>query len=610
MRLRGIWTAAGVLAAIVALSVGLIALPASADDSTSGGGGSQKKVLRIGWAQNPNTINPFVGLDEEEYTIWALSWDLLVNFNTKDLSPAPGIAKSWKVSDDEKTVTFKLDPDAKWSDGKPVTSADVKYSLQVLGDNGALFTSYTDNITSIETPDPETVVIKTSKPDARIVGGLFIYILPKHVWSKVPVKDLTGSYQPDLPLVGSGPYTVTDFERGRILKMERNPNFRGPKPNYDEIQFITYGSQDAVERALQLGEIDVVSEVQASTFDQLGDKPNIDTVKGASPAFTQLAFNLCQKKDCPDAQFNPAVQDRGVRQAIAYAVDRERINVIAARNTSFVAHGLLPEFYKSFYERPTMDYDPPDVDKANQILDDAGYTRSGGGVRSKDGNDLSFNLYVRSESPYNIQAAKLVAEQAKAIGVDFNVQVVSTDKLTELTVRKVDGKPAPDFDTFIWGWGGDPYDPNFLLGLLTTGEIGTSSDSFYSNPTYDRLYEKQTTQFDTAARKKTIDRMIAISQRDLPYLVLTYDPNLQAYRTDRVRGAEPVCPAGNGDILCDQISYEPLASGLAPVGGSSGEEGGSSTGIVIAIIVVVAGAIVFFIVRSRRRRGEPMELEE
>ena len=98
---------------------------------------------------------------------------------------------------------------------------------------------------------------------------------------------------------------------------------------------------------------------------------------------------------------------------------------------------------------------------------------------------------MRSESPSDIQAAKLIAEEAEAIGVEFNVQVVSTDKLTELTVRKVDGKPAPEFDTFIWGWGGDPYDPSFLLGLLTTGEIGGSSDSFYSNPEYDRLFNEQ-----------------------------------------------------------------------------------------------------------------------
>ena len=89
---------------------------------------------------------------------------------------------------------------------------------------------------------------------------------------------------------------------------------------------------------------------------------------------------------------------------------------------------------------------------------------------------------MRSESPYNIQAAKLIAEMTTEIGIEFNVQVVSTDKLTELTVRKVDGKPAPEFDTFIWGWGGDPYDPSFLLSLLTTDQIGGSSDCLLLEP--------------------------------------------------------------------------------------------------------------------------------
>ncbi len=609
MRLRSIWTAAGLLTAIAALSVALIVLPASAADSTTGDSGSQNKVLRIGWAQNPSTINPFVGLDEEAYTIWAMNWDLLVNFSPKDLSPSPGVAKSWKISDGGKTITFKLDPNAKWSDGQPITSADVKYSLEVLGGNGALFTSYTDNVKSIETPNPDTVVIKTTKPDARIVGGLFIYVIPKHIWGKVPVDQLTGSYQPDMPLVGSGPYVVTDFERGKIAKLDRNPNFSGPKPAFDEIQFITYGSQDAVERALQLGEVDLDLEVQAATYNSLGDEPNIDTFRSSTPAFTELAFNLCSEKNCPDAKFNPAVQDRAVRQAIGYAVDRNRINEIAARGTSYIGHGLLPEFYKSFYEKPAMDYEPPDVDKANQILDDAGYTRSGDGVRSKDGNDLSFNLYVRSESPFNIQAAKLVQEEAKAIGVDFNVQVVSTDKLTELTTQTENGKPAPDFDTFIWGWGGDPYDPSFLLSLLTTGEIGNSSDSFFSNPTYDRLYQKQSTQFDTEARKQTIQKMIAISQRDLPYLVLTQDPNLQAYRTDRIGNVSPQCPQDDtGDIICEQVGYAPLST-LTPTGEDTAS-GGSSTGIIIAIAVVVVAGAVFLIVRSRRRKGEPLELEE
>jgi peptide/nickel transport system substrate-binding protein len=603
MRFKSVWTMTGLLAAIVALAV-VVASPVGAKDSTG------DKVLKIGWAQNPATINPFVGEDEEDFSLWAINWDLLVNFSTKDLTPAPGIAESWDVSDDKKTVTFHLVPDAKWSDGKPITSADVKYSLDVLGSNGALFTSYTNNITSIETPDDHTVVIHTKRPDARIVGGLFIYILPKHVWEKVSVDDLTGSYDPKLPLVGSGPFVVTDFEPNRITKMEKNPYFRGPAPKYDEIDFIRYGNQDAAERALQVGEVDMVPEVSPAGFARLGDQPNIDTLQAASPAYTQLAFNSCPVKICPDAQYNPAIQDPAVRQATAYAVDRDRINAISARGTSFPGHGILPPFYRSFYQQPADDY-PYDPDKAKQILDAAGWVENGDGPRTKGDEELKFNLYVRSESPSTIQAAKLVAEEAKAVGVEFDVQVVSTDKLYDLTVRKTNGKPAPAYDTFIWGWGGDPYDPSFLLGILTTAEIGGSSDSYYSNPTYDRLYNEQAGEFDTEKRKEIIQRMVALTQRDLPYLVLTYDPNLQAYRTDRVANVQPVCPEDStGDAICDQTSYEPLLT-IAP-GSSSGESGGGGSGIAIAVIaVVVVGVGAFFVIRSRRRRsGEPLELEE
>src|SRR3954470_10905727 len=231
MRLRSVWTMTGLLAATVALAIGVVS-PGGAKDSQG------DKVLKIGWAQDPQTLNPFVGQDDEDYTAWAINWDLLVNFSPKDFSPVPGIAKSWDVSSDKKTVTFHLDPNAKWSDGQPITSADVKYSLDVLGGNGALFTSYTENVTSIQTPDDQTVVIKTKRPDARIVGGLFIYILPKHVWGKVPVSDLTGSYQPDIPMVGSGPYVVTEFQPNRFLRMERNPHWRGPEPPYASIDFV------------------------------------------------------------------------------------------------------------------------------------------------------------------------------------------------------------------------------------------------------------------------------------------------------------------------------------------------------------------------------------
>jgi peptide/nickel transport system substrate-binding protein len=593
------------LAAAAALAIA-VTLPAAALDS-----GDERHVLRIGWGQDPQTLNPFVGLDEEDYTIWAINWDLPVAFSTEDLSPAPGIVQSWEVSDDEKTVTFKLDPDRRWSDGEPITSEDVKFTFETLGEEGALFAGYLSNVTSIKTPDDETVVIETSQPDARIIGGLFIYVLPEHVWGKVPLSKLTSDYQPELPLVGSGPYVVTEFERGRIITMERNPEWTGEEPEFDEIEFIKYGTEDAAERALQLGEVDIIAEVQPTTFERLGQQENIDTVRSASPSYTELAFNMCSKRNCPDAEFNPAVQDKTVRQAIAHAVDRERINEISALGTSFPGHGILPPFYKAFFEVPEQDYAPPDIELANRMLDDAGWEQSGDGPRSKGGQELSFDLFVRSESQSDIQAARLIAEMAEEIGVEFNVQVVSVGKLTELTVREVDGEPAPAFDTFVWGWGGDPYDPSFLLSLFTTDEIGGSSDSFYSNPAYDRLFEEQLRQFDTEERKATIQEMVAITQEDLPYLVLTYDPNLQAYRTDRLANVEQTCPEDDtGDIFCEQTGYRALLS-LAPADGSSDDGGGGGTAVIVAAAAVVLGAGAFFLIRRRRRRGgEPVELEE
>src|SRR3954462_7677030 len=261
--------------ALVALAFAwalVAAVPAAAQESG-------KTALKIGQAQDPQTLNPFIDQDEEDFRVWSINYDLLVNFSPKDLGPVPGIAKSWTISPDKKTITFKLFENHKWSDGQPITSADVKYSLETFAPNSLLFGSYVDAIASIDTPDPLTGVLHLKSPDARIVGGLFVYILPEHVWGKQSVKSLTGSYKPKMPLVGSGPYVVTQFQRGRIIRMERNPYYRRPKGRFDELQFIKHGNADAVERALRLGEIDFDREVDPSAFARVGKTPKIKAIR-------------------------------------------------------------------------------------------------------------------------------------------------------------------------------------------------------------------------------------------------------------------------------------------------------------------------------------------
>ena len=110
------------------------------------------------------------------------------------------------------------------------------------------------------------------------------------------------------------------------------------------------------------------TSVQPATFERLGEQPDIETMRNASPSYTELAFNMCSEEDCPDAQFNPAVQDKTVRQAIAYSLDLDRITEISSLGTSFPGTEMLPSYYKSFYEVPEQTY-PTDVDLANQMLD-------------------------------------------------------------------------------------------------------------------------------------------------------------------------------------------------------------------------------------------------
>jgi len=189
------------------------------------------------------------------------------------------------------------------------------------------------------------------------------------------------------------------------------------------------------------------------------------------------------------------------------------------------------------------------------------------------------------------------------------------DKLTELTTQKTDGKPAPDFDTFIWGWGGDPYDPSTLLQLITTSQIGGSSDSFYSNPEYDPLFDEQAGEYDIEKRKPIVDELVAISQRDLPYLVLTVDPYLQAYRTEALSGVELSCPKPNGDLYCEQVSYAPWAN-LGPpdpeassLASSSSDDDGGSNGLLFVVIALAVVVIVLLVVMLRRRRDDDEALE-
>ena len=168
----------------------LAALAAILVMATGGAAAKKQVVLDVGDTQGIDSMNPIVGVSVPSYEAWNIQYATLTDKAASDFHPIPGLAQSWKSSPDKKTWTYTLRPNLKWSDGQPLTSEDVAYTInRARKEQWLNYTSVVANLTAT-TPDPRTVVVKTSVPDPKL-PTLDMYILPKHVWQKYDAKQAT-----------------------------------------------------------------------------------------------------------------------------------------------------------------------------------------------------------------------------------------------------------------------------------------------------------------------------------------------------------------------------------------------------------------------------------
>jgi peptide/nickel transport system substrate-binding protein len=170
--------------------------------------------------------------------------------------------------------------------------------------------------------------------------------------------------------------------------------------------------------------------------------------------------------------------------------------------------------------------------KATEILDGAGYAPGSDGIREKAGKRLEFRLIAIESTTVDVRAAQLFSNAAKAVGIKLNLETLDENTLGS-TVYNAD---APDWDIFVWGWDSGVNDPNYLLGVPLTSQINGNNDVYYSNPTYDDLYDQQATELDLTTRLDEVHQMQQIFYDDCAYIVMWYQDKLQAYRTDTWTG--------------------------------------------------------------------------
>jgi peptide/nickel transport system substrate-binding protein len=264
----------------------------------------------------------------------------------------------------------------------------------------------------------------------------------------------------------------------------------------------------------------------------------VEVVTGApfAPEVTDVIFNQVLPENCPPddglCTGHPALLDRNVRLALAHATDKKKIIDVALVGFGTPGTTLIPDGLGLWYNSSIQDY-AYDVALAEQILDDAGYVDANGdGVRDMpDGSQpLIFRLNWPSDSIDSPRMAELLSEMWGEVGIQMEAQALDADTLTAVCC------PAFDFDVILWGWGSDP-DPNLLLSVMTTDEIPTgSSETGYSNPTFDELYYQQASELDLNKRKELVWQMQQIVFDDVVYIIPYYAQAVQAFRKDRFTG--------------------------------------------------------------------------
>lgn len=545
----------------IPLSISLL-LIASLVLSACGGVRRQSGIVRIGWVNTPDSFNPGKATSEESFRIFDLVYDTLYKLNI-DREYELELADKVTVSEDGLKWRFNIRDGIMFHDGTPLTAKDVVFSYNFYLDNAEAFpylASFIDYFDSVKLGTTTEVVITLTRPISNMENRLsHLYVLPEHVWAgaistrgnglnflRYIVPDFWKSadtvaavdYE-NLDMIGSGPFKMTEYKPGVMIKLEAVKDHFFYKPKVDGIEIVIYKEPSLMIKALENGEVDMISSVPIKAVPALLTVPNVDVVHGPSlsPQISDIIINQILPANCPNkagwiCTGHPALRDRNVRLALFLAVDKQRIVDDLMYGYATTGLTLIPRGLGDFYNDGIFSFGYS-VDLANATLDKEGYKDTNGdGIREMpDGSrDLEFRLNWSSDNPTAQKEAEILKFMWSQIGVSVDLKPIDPALLNSRCC------PTFDYDIMIGERVSDP-DPAITLGTEYTGNIVTGlNETGYANLNYDALYNRQLVKLDQTDRLNTILLMQQMLYTDVVYIVPFYSNTIQAYRTDAFTG--------------------------------------------------------------------------
>ncbi|HLI98029.1 MAG TPA: peptide ABC transporter substrate-binding protein [Candidatus Baltobacteraceae bacterium] len=497
-------------------------------------------VLRVGLWAEPNSLNPLLASNTAEDFIAALAFSMLVTIDNHgrdvpDLAAAVPTLENGGISKDGLTITYHLRRNVKWQDGAPFTSADVKFSWQAVmnPDNNVVERRGYDQVQSVDTPDPYTVVFHLKRPFAPFVDTVFgesddpYRVIPRHLLARY--KNINQVPFNQLP-IGTGPFKVTRWIHGDRIEYVANPYYFLGKPKLRAITVYIVPDSNTAEAELRAHNLDLVPDVATANLSNLRERPapGVTTMLVPGPVYSAIQFNLT----------HPPLDDVRVRRALSYGIDEKRIIDTLLYGSGVPATADLADFYWAYDGNVTRyPYDPA---KARAMLDSAGWLVGPGGIRRKNGRALSLQLVYGQGNATARQMGVQIQSDLRKIGVDVSVKDYTYTMLyaTQALGGILDGGKF-DLAEYLWVAGADPDDSDGWM--CDAAPPAGNNVAHYCNPQFDAAERDALTHVDRTRRKSDYAKTQALLASDAPaafqyYQRLRYalSTNVQNFRPNGV----------------------------------------------------------------------------
>ena len=488
--------------------------------------------LRYSDELDVSSLNLFIATSGNITALSELTMGFFTRFDAKG-QPVPELVteiptkQNHGVSADGRTITWHLRHNVKWSDGEPFDSSDVTYTFRVAKDpsNNLAVRDPWDRLSDIDAPDPYTVVFHFKQPYALFVTDYFSTIsmscvLPKHVLGPgTAINDAPYNAQP----VGIGPFRYTAYHRGDSVEMEANPYYWRGKPKLDKVTYKIVTDENTLFTQLQTGEVDLWDLVNGVLAQRVKTLPGKSFETRLSNYISAVFLNTQ----------HPVVADPAVRRALTYATDRPLVLDKVVLHNGVLTESVVPKTSVDVLDLPVTPYD---LGRAAKSLDAAGWKTGPGGMRSKNGTPLNFDLAIPSGYSPSATLANILHDDWGKVGVNVVIHTYSPAQF--FAIYAAGGIiQTGKFDGALFSQGLGPVYAN-VNGVYDCNSIPPRglNATRYCDHAVDALDDRYIHSFDPAVRHATAATMQRAIHADAPAIVLyertflsSYDSRLTGY---------------------------------------------------------------------------------